>query len=84
MTPHSDLPAGEADEGAGDVETDAADAAGQRALAAAALPPTVQAPTPRKRPRPGERRVQILETLATMLQEPGAERITTAGLAARL
>ncbi len=38
----------------------------------------------RKRPRPGERRVQILETLAAMLQEPGADRITTAALAARL
>ena len=38
----------------------------------------------RKRPRPGERRIQILETLATMLQEPGADRITTAALAARL
>ncbi|MDQ2927946.1 MAG: nucleoid occlusion factor SlmA, partial [Pseudomonadota bacterium] len=38
----------------------------------------------RKRPRPGERRVQILETLAAMLQEPGAERITTAALAAKL
>jgi TetR/AcrR family transcriptional regulator len=44
-------------------------------------PPTL--PT-RKRPRPGERRVQILETLATMLQEPGAERVTTAALAAKL
>ncbi len=42
------------------------------------------AAAPRKRPRPGERRVQILETLATMLQEPGAERITTAALAAKL
>ena len=39
---------------------------------------------PRKRPKPGERRVQILQTLATMLQQPGAERITTAALAARL
>jgi TetR/AcrR family transcriptional regulator len=38
----------------------------------------------RKRPRPGERRVQILETLATMLQEPGAERVTTAALAGKL
>ncbi|MES2887064.1 MAG: nucleoid occlusion factor SlmA [Pseudomonadota bacterium] len=38
----------------------------------------------RKRPKPGERRVQILETLATMLQQPGAERVTTAALAARL
>ena len=39
---------------------------------------------PRKRPKPGERRVQILQALAEMLQQPGAERITTAALAARL
>jgi TetR/AcrR family transcriptional regulator len=38
----------------------------------------------RKRPPPGERRVQILQTLAQMLEQPGAERITTAALAARL
>jgi len=38
----------------------------------------------RKRPRPGERRVQILQTLAQMLEQPGAERITTAALASRL
>jgi len=38
----------------------------------------------RKRPRPGERRVQILQTLASMLEQPGAERITTAALAAKL
>jgi TetR/AcrR family transcriptional regulator len=38
----------------------------------------------RKRPKPGERRVQILQTLAQMLEQPGAERITTAALAARL
>jgi TetR/AcrR family transcriptional regulator len=42
------------------------------------------AAAPRKRPKPGERRVQILEALATMLEQPGAERITTAALAARL
>jgi TetR/AcrR family transcriptional regulator len=43
------------------------------------------APNPiRKRPKPGERRVQILQTLASMLEQPGAERITTAALAARL
>ena len=42
------------------------------------------APPVRKRPRPGERRVQILEALAAMLEQPGAERITTAALAARL
>jgi len=43
-----------------------------------ALPPV------RKRPKPGERRVQILQALATMLEQPGSERITTAALAARL
>ena len=38
----------------------------------------------RKRPQPGERRNQILETLARLLEKPGAERITTAVLAAEL
>jgi TetR/AcrR family transcriptional regulator len=38
----------------------------------------------RKRPKPGERRVQILQTLAAMLEQPGAERITTAALAGKL
>ena len=38
----------------------------------------------RKRPKPGERREQILQTLATMLEQPAGERITTAALAARL
>lgn len=38
----------------------------------------------RKRPKPGERRLQILQTLAAMLEQPGAERITTAALAAKL
>ena len=38
----------------------------------------------RKRPKPGERRLQILQALAAMLEQPGAERITTAALAARL
>ena len=42
------------------------------------------APVARKRPKPGERRVQILQALAAMLEQPGAERITTAALAARL
>ncbi|WP_291918952.1 nucleoid occlusion factor SlmA [Limnohabitans sp.] len=41
------------------------------------------APT-RKRPKPGERRLQILQTLAAMLEQPGAERVTTAGLAAKI
>ncbi len=38
----------------------------------------------RKRPKPGERRVQILQALAAMLEQPGADRITTAALAAKL
>ncbi|MES2413902.1 MAG: nucleoid occlusion factor SlmA [Pseudomonadota bacterium] len=47
--------------------------------------PTVAAGVPvRKRPKPGERRVQILQALAAMLEQPGAERITTSALAARL
>lgn len=50
-------------------------------------PPTAPAaaePAARKRPKPGERRVQILQALAAMLEQPGAERITTSALAARL
>lgn len=43
-----------------------------------------EASPPRKRPKAGERRVQILQALAAMLEQPGAERITTAALAARL
>ena len=38
----------------------------------------------RKRPKPGERRVQILQVLAEMLENPKGERVTTAALAARL
>jgi TetR/AcrR family transcriptional regulator len=41
-------------------------------------------PVRRKRLKPGERRAQILQTLAAMLEQPGTERITTAALAARL
>jgi TetR/AcrR family transcriptional regulator len=41
-------------------------------------------PAARKRPKPGERRLQILHALAEMLESPGGERVTTAGLAARL
>ena len=46
-------------------------------------PATAASPV-RKRPKPGERRVQILQTLARMLEQPGAERVTTAALAAKL
>src|SRR4030088_3561698 len=34
--------------------------------------------------KPGERRLQILQTLATMLESPRGEKITTAALASRL
>ena len=45
----------------------------------------LSAPKPRApRARPGERRLQILQTLASMLEAPGGERVTTAALAARL
>ncbi len=50
-------------------------------VAASVVEPVVPA---RKRPRPGERRVQILQTLASMLEQPGADRVTTAALAAKL
>ena len=81
MTPPHDPPAGDGDAtGSPDgVEKSAAETRGPQAE-------TVEAPTvaQRKRPRPGERRVQILETLASMLEQPGADRITTAALAAKL
>jgi TetR/AcrR family transcriptional regulator len=83
MTPSSDLPAG----ASGDSEDAAADATRplpDEAIVPGSVPAALPVPAVRKRPRPGERRVQILETLATMLQEPGAERVTTAALAAKL
>ncbi len=52
--------------------------------AAAEVVPVAAAAPVRKRPKPGERRVQILQTLANMLEQPGADRITTAALAAKL
>ncbi len=68
MTPRSD-----------DVPQDEPDVQPSEAAAA-----TVALSTVRKRPKPGERRVQILQTLASMLEQPGADRITTAALAAKL
>jgi TetR/AcrR family transcriptional regulator len=45
----------------------------------------IAAPTPRRKiAKPGERKLQILQTLATMLEHPKGERITTAALAAKL
>jgi TetR/AcrR family transcriptional regulator len=42
---------------------------------------TVESPSKRK---PGARRLQILQTLATMLEDPKGEKVTTAALAAKL
>ena len=60
-----------------------ADAAPPPALVGLADEPGTAASV-RKRPKPGERRVQILQTLASMLEQPGGDRITTAALAAQL
>ncbi|WP_322043714.1 nucleoid occlusion factor SlmA [Paraburkholderia sp. J67] len=57
------------------------------AVVAAAAPDSPDAPeaAPRRsRPKPGERRIHILQTLAAMLETPRGEKITTAALAARL
>jgi TetR/AcrR family transcriptional regulator len=42
---------------------------------------SVESPNKRK---PGARRLQILQTLATMLEDPKGEKVTTAALAAKL
>jgi TetR/AcrR family transcriptional regulator len=51
-------------------------------------PLTSSAPEPvrltRGRRKPGARRLEILQTLASMLEDPKGERVTTAALAARL
>jgi TetR/AcrR family transcriptional regulator len=81
MTPSPDLPASVSGDSAKEASVPSPLPDEAIVPGAARQPPTL--PT-RTRPRPGERRVQILETLATMLQEPGAERVTTAALAAKL
>ena len=83
MIPSADPPAGIAGDPAGEVETDAPEPSPVGPAGAA----RERRGAPRRRAsarKPGERRVQILQTLATMLEQPGAERITTAALAARL
>lgn len=47
-------------------------------------PAATAAPAPKTKAARGERRLQILQTLAHMLEQPNAEKITTAGLAKRL
>jgi TetR/AcrR family transcriptional regulator len=70
---HDGADAAAADEGTGVAARDATETRTETRTSAA-----------RKRPKPGERRVQILHTLAGMLGQPGSERVTTAALAARL
>jgi TetR/AcrR family transcriptional regulator len=60
-----------------------AEVASKRPAAASDAGAAPDAPV-RKRPKPGERRIQILQALATMLQQPAPDRITTAALAANL
>src|SRR4051812_19864553 len=78
-------PGKSADEGADAIVRDhaAAESSSEASNAAPEIEvdPAPSATTVRKRPKPGERRVQILQTLATMLEQPGADRVTTAALA---
>ena len=47
--------------------------------------PPAPAPSPKRpRPAPGERRLQILQALAAMLEQPAGDRVTTAAMAHRL
>ena len=87
----STLPSGAADVLLMPVRAAALEAltAARPALASAAMAPGQDRrpggdETEHKRPRPGQRRVQILQTLASMLEQPGVERITTAALAKQL
>jgi TetR/AcrR family transcriptional regulator len=50
---------------------------------AAISPPQDEVSSGRRR-KPGARRLQILQTLATMLEDPKGEKVTTAALAAQL
>jgi TetR/AcrR family transcriptional regulator len=65
-------------------ETLAANASGAALSSVSTEQPDSQPGAPRTRPRPGERRVLILQALAAMLEQPKTEKITTASLAARL
>jgi TetR/AcrR family transcriptional regulator len=52
--------------------------------ASAEIAPAASAAPRSPRPKPGQRRVHILQTLAGMLEAPKSEKVTTAALAARL
>lgn len=75
----TDLPPSDAPEAPGAPSTEPQVLAGEPESEEAAA-----AGSGRKRPKPGERRVQILQTLASMLEQPASDRITTAALAGRL
>lgn len=81
---------GQAAQGTAAAETAASGAAASGGAASggaasgAAAPEVVAERPRRKRPKPGERRLQILQALAGMLEQPQGERVTTAALAARL
>jgi TetR/AcrR family transcriptional regulator len=47
-------------------------------------PMDIASPHANPRKQPGARKLQILQTLATMLEDPKGEKVTTAALAARL
>ncbi len=64
-----------------DAQNDSEESGETSAAAPDAAAGTVAA---RKRPKPGERRVQILQTLALMLEDPKGERVTTALLAEKI
>lgn len=49
-----------------------------------AMTDPVSAPAGKGKPKPGQRRMEILQAFATMLEQPMAERVTTAALAKRL
>jgi len=83
MTPSSDPPAG-ASGASEDGAVDGTPPFPDQALVPGSAPALAPGPPARKRPRPGERKQQILQTLAAMLENPKGERITTALLAARL
>ena len=89
QAPENTMPSPQAGPGSNSESDDAIQASAAATNGAAHGEGDEQAEAPaaaatRKRPKPGERRVQILQTLAAMLEEPGADRITTAALAAKL
>jgi TetR/AcrR family transcriptional regulator len=80
--PPQPQPSGSALEAAPDAmtQTDGSCQAPESALIAIGAQPVKHT----KKPKPGERRMQILQALAAMLEQTDIDRVTTAALAARL